>query len=241
MNETLLLTLAMVPGLAIAYYIYQRDRYDPEPRSLVIWCFICGCLSTIPPVLLSLFVDDTRLSGGFWDIAFYCFFVIALSEEGSKFMFTRLVAYPNKAFNEPMDGIVYSVMVAMGFATLENVLYSLEHGYGTTIMRAFTAVPAHASFGVLIGAFMGFAKFSKGSQSTIYMLTGLVLAILFHGAYDLFLLQQSYEGLAILALITLAVGIIVSRRLIAFAVRNSPFNPENEGSIVAENDDNFVP
>jgi RsiW-degrading membrane proteinase PrsW (M82 family) len=52
-------------------------------------------------------------------------------------------------------------MVSMGFACTENILYVLEGGYEVAIMRAFTAVPAHATFGILMGYYMGKAKFSK--------------------------------------------------------------------------------
>ena len=85
--------------------------------------------------------------------------VVGFSEEFSKYIF------PKKEFCEPMDGIVYSVIVSMGFATLENILCVSSGGINTAIVRMFTAVPAHAAYACLIGYFVGVAKFSNNSRS----------------------------------------------------------------------------
>jgi protease PrsW len=113
----------------------------------------------------------------------------------------------------------------LGFATLENVLYVFNadgHGLSTAFGRAFTAIPAHAAFGVLMGAYIGLAKFFP-EKRTIYTLIGVGLAIFFHGAYDFFLMQQVYEGMAIMAIFTLVWGISMSRRLIKVGQELSPF------------------
>ena len=119
------------------------------------------------------------------DVFIKAFFVVGLVEEFSKYVVVRYIAQRNKEFDEPFDGIVYAVMVSMGFATLENILYVYSYGYETGVLRAFTAVPAHATFAVLMGYFMGKAKFSN--RTYVFNLTGLLAATLFHGAYDFFL------------------------------------------------------
>ncbi|MCK6618664.1 MAG: PrsW family glutamic-type intramembrane protease, partial [Cyclobacteriaceae bacterium] len=82
---------------------------------------------------------------------FHAFAVVAFLEELSKFVFIRGILYHNKNFNEPLDGIVYAVMVGMGFATAENMIYVWHGGGGTAIMRMFSAIPAHALFAILMG------------------------------------------------------------------------------------------
>jgi protease PrsW len=130
----------------------------------------------------------------------------------------------------------------LGFATLENVLYVLnagENGFSTALGRAFTAVPAHAAFGVLMGAYVGLAKFVP-EKRMIYSFIGVGLAIFFHGAYDFFLMQQVYEGMGALAIFTLVWGIIMSRKLIRMGQEASPFkNPENTPPVaeITENSD----
>ena len=125
-------------------------------------------------------------------------------------MLIQLCLLVQKAFDEPLDGIIYAVMVSMGFATLENIIYVLSHGFQTAIMRMFLSVPAHACFGVIMGYYVGMAKFSK-SRVRYYKRVGLLLAVLFHGAFDFFLfLQQSQEVLRYVSSGLLVFGALTS-------------------------------
>jgi RsiW-degrading membrane proteinase PrsW (M82 family) len=129
--------------------------------------------------------------------------------------------YPNKNFNEPFDGIVYSLTVSLGFAGLENILYVLDGGVETAVLRMFTAVPAHASFGVLMGYFLGKAKFEH--KKGHYAIYALAVATLFHGAYDYFWFISYVPGIWIGAVISLIIGIVLSRRAIHIHQQASPF------------------
>lgn len=224
-----LLALAVVPGLAISYWIYHQDKYEKESYMMLLSCFAWGCFSTIPAILGQLYFKDTEDVHSLVTTFLFSFFVIALTEELSKFFFLRLYAYPKEAFNEPMDGIVYCMMVGMGFATVENILYTFSEdgGVGTAVGRAFTAIPAHGAFAVMMGAYVGLAKFVPEKRDA-YMLTGVALPVFFHGLYDFFLLQKSYEGLAILSIIALSIAVILSRRLIVFNQDISPFKDKPE-------------
>ncbi len=102
----------------------------------------------------------------------------------------RFVLFNNKNFNEPFDGIVYAVMVSMGFATLENILYVFHSGFTTGVIRMFTAVPAHATFGALMGYFLGKAKFSY-NRKLFFTLMALLTATAFHGSYDYLVPRRS--------------------------------------------------
>jgi RsiW-degrading membrane proteinase PrsW (M82 family) len=101
----------------------------------------------------------------------------------------RYYAYRNQAFNEPFDGIIYSVMISMGFATLENIGYVLNYGFKTGLIRMFISVPSHAAFAVLIGYHVGLAKFDA-HNAIKHIVKGFLLAVFFHGAFDFFLLLQ---------------------------------------------------
>ncbi len=127
-----------------------------------------------------------------WDYAWFAYVVVAFSEEGSKYIMLRLYAFPKKVFSEPFDGIVYAVMVGMGFATLENIEYVRQFGLQTGVERFFLAVPAHAAFAVLMGYYVGLAKFDR-ERSSWLMWKGLLIAVLFHGSFDFFLFLQQNE------------------------------------------------
>ena len=152
------------------------------------------------------------------------FFIVGLTEEFSKYVIVRYYAQPKNAFNEPYDGIVYAVMVSMGFAAVENIFYVIEGGVTTAVLRAFTAVPAHATFGIIMGYYMGKAKFADNRMK--YNLLGLLLAIVFHGTYDFFLFINFIPGISIGAFVSLIIGIILARKAIKLHQENSNFKHE---------------
>lgn len=226
-----LLALAIAPGIAIIFFIYYKDKYEKEPFSLLLKCFLLGLLTIFPPILIELagerFSPDSHPSS--FGILIYAFLFVGLSEELSKFLLLRSYPYNTRHFNEPFDGIVYSVVIAMGFATAENIFYVLENGIGIGFLRMFTAVPGHAAFGVLMGYFVGISKFRQYNFGLL--LTGLVTATIAHGFYDYFLFQNDVQGLQILAFVCLALAITLSFRAIRIHRKNSPFNPDNKPNI----------
>ena len=189
-----LLALAVAPGAAITLYIYSRDKYDREPLKPLLISFLLGMVATAPAIIIQtrLKHELNQFFPGFtiWYFFLLSFILVAGSEEGSKYLMLRFYAYRNKAFNEPFDGIIYSVMISMGFATLENIGYVLEFGFRTGILRMFLSVPSHAAFAVLMGYHVGLAKFDK-PRAVQHIIKGLILAIFFHGAFDFFLLLQN--------------------------------------------------
>jgi RsiW-degrading membrane proteinase PrsW (M82 family) len=189
-----LLALAVAPGIAIILYVYSKDKYDREPLKNLVICFLLGMAAIIPAYFIQTWLQP-RLDNAFPGHtvsynAILAFFLVATSEEISKYIMLRYYAYPHKAFDEPFDGIIYSVMIGMGFATLENIYYVLNYGFTTGLVRMFLSVPAHGAFGVLMGYHIGLAKFDP-PRSHMHMLKGLGLAIFFHGAFDFFLFLQN--------------------------------------------------
>jgi RsiW-degrading membrane proteinase PrsW (M82 family)/ribosomal protein S18 acetylase RimI-like enzyme len=187
------IALAIAPGLAICIFIFSRDAYNREPRLNLIMSFFYGALAILPAIFIEAGLDG-QIENSPVGIAAKSFFLIALTEECCKFLALRYYSYRQKSFDEPFDGIVYSVMVSMGFATVENLLYvwnSAQAGQGLQVafIRMFLSVPAHATFGVLMGYHVGRAKFEPSKEKRL-MLLGLFWAILFHGSFDTLLFWQ---------------------------------------------------
>ena len=199
----------------IAYYIYQKDKYDKEPKRLIIKSFLFGCLGIIPAILLENIYNQSLFSNLF----LYVFFGIALIEEGVKYFFLRKYIYTKEEFNEPMDGIVYAVMISLGFATVENIGYVLNNEgkeISVALIRMFTAIPLHAVCGVILGYFVGLAKFSDNKRSLLYK--GLFLATLVHALYNYFIfLGQGF----ILSIIALVVAVYYSNKAIKIHQKES--------------------
>jgi RsiW-degrading membrane proteinase PrsW (M82 family) len=220
------IALAIAPGLAICLFIFYKDIYNREPKVNLFVSFFLGCVAIFPAVLFEgrfSYISNGTVTG----VALFSYAVVAFSEEFSKFLGLRLYSYNMKSFDEPLDGIVYSIMVGMGFATLENLLYVLKYaelgqGLEVGIRRMFLSVPAHATFAVVMGYFVGKAKFNS-KNSFLLMLAGLFGAIFFHGTFDFFLFvnettvwgRQTGEGLlAGGALVSFIVALVLSRKLI---------------------------
>lgn len=196
-----------------------------KPVHLLLLSFVYGGLSTIVtflisyPIQLFFLTKESDVIDQFYD----AFFKVALIEEFSKFAFVRFVLYPNKNFNEPFDGIVYAVTVGMGFATVENMIYVFQQGFLTGLLRLFTAVPAHATFAVIMGYFLGKAKFTANRQ-LYFSILALLTATFFHGSYDYFWFISYVPGIWIGAIVSLAVGFVLSRRAISIHQQASPFS-----------------
>jgi len=209
--------MAVAPALLLLRYYYRQDKQRPEPKGLVFKIFLLGILSTVPAILLELFLDSFRrfLSPSTVLYAlFKAFVVAALCEEGIKLLVVRRFAYRNAAFDEVMDGVVYMVVASLGFACMENILYVMGGGVGGAVVRAFTAVPLHALASGTMGYFVGEARFasSRGEERAL-TLRGLFWAVLIHGLYDFLLFTiPSLGPLPTLGLIPLMVGSFLALR-----------------------------
>jgi len=191
--------LAVLPTIVIIGYILWFDRYNKEPIGLLIMLFLFGCLSVIPALILENFVPDISSVYTYFGLFIYCLLGIALIEEGVKFFTTKVIAYRNKAFDEIYDGIIYCVMVSLGFATIENIMYVQAYGASVALLRAITAVPAHTIFAVTMGYYLGLSK-AFPSKRSLYQLLSLAMPILLHGIYD-FIIYVSYDWLMLIFIV----------------------------------------
>jgi RsiW-degrading membrane proteinase PrsW (M82 family)/ribosomal protein S27AE len=218
------LVLAVAPGLFLLWFFYTRDRYEREPKRLVAKTFVYGLLSPVLAFPLELLGESIIPQSDYLPILFlHVLLVVGLTEEGVKLLCVRLAAYRKSAFNEVMDGIVYTAAAALGFATLENVLYALTRGLGTTLIRAVTSVPGHALLGGIMGYYIGAAKFTPSKEIHL-TLGGLLIAMILHSVYDfvIFAFPAPWNlSLMILALISM---VVVLRQLINKAELQSPFS-----------------
>ena len=133
---------------------------------------------------------------------------------GDEIFLLKKYLFDKPEFNEPFDGIVYAVMISLGFATVENLLYVLynhDQQISVAALRMISAIPLHASCGVIMGYYVGLAKFS--SSPRILLFKGVFFATLLHAIYNYFLISGNgaYFILSVLALI---LGIYLSNKAI---------------------------
>jgi len=191
-------SLAVIPALFLVRYFYRQDNLKPEPKGLVTKIFFLGLLSTIPIVVLELTVAMFKDAFSFHPLsayAFRAFLVAALCEESMKFFVVKRFAYNKVAFDEVMDGIVYTVVASLGFACMENIIYVMQGGIAIAAARAFTAIPLHALASGIMGYYIGQAKFAgnKSAERSLF-LKGLISAIMIHGLYNFVLFATPQFG-----------------------------------------------
>ncbi|WP_027417464.1 glutamic-type intramembrane protease PrsW [Aneurinibacillus terranovensis] len=172
---------ALAPGIAILSYFYLKDKYEIEPLHLVMKCFLYGILIVLPVMVVQYgFQEEVH-----FDKFLESFVLSGLLEELFKWLMIYYTVYRRVEFDEPYDGIVYSAAGSLGFATIENFFYLLQHGLSAAFYRALLPVSSHGLFGVLMGYYMGKAKFSSASSNRfLYLALSLCIPVLLHGMYD---------------------------------------------------------
>tara|TARA_B110000003_G_scaffold12003_1_gene12068 strand:- start:3 stop:653 length:651 start_codon:yes stop_codon:yes gene_type:complete len=187
MNLTLLITVG-VPIFIIFAIIYS-DKFR-EPTDLVIKTFFAGVIICFPAAELNYLLIPT------YEYSYRAGF----TEETLKFLVLYFYIRPKSAFNEPMDAIVYGVIVSLGFATFENISYVYSgnfevDSFSLAIVRAVSAIPMHATCGIIMGYFFGLYAFTQSRQ---FLIKSLVFPIGIHATYN-FLTEYDFFFLYFLA------------------------------------------
>ena len=180
------LPAAVIPALILVVYFVRSDKY-PEPFSMLLKTFLYGVFIVIPVLIMGgvfeflgelLNVKEDVLSSALFD----AFPLAAIPEELFKFWVLSAICAKSSEFDEPMDGIVYGAVASLGFATLENIMYVSGGGLGVALVRAFTAVPAHAAFGAIMGYYFSKVYFQGGRVSLTSR--AYFVPMMLHGLYD---------------------------------------------------------
>ena len=212
MQIFLILISALAPVAVLLFYIFRKDKVQPEPTKWLLKAFGFGVLSvfflfvfSVPAtLLLGMEIDAstyTSVSKAFAD----AFALAAIPEELSKFIMLWLLLRKNPHFDEKFDGIVYAVCIGMGFAGIENVMYlagGIEDGswIGIGISRALFSIPGHFFFAVLMGYYYSLYHFGIDRSPKAKAMI-LVAPILAHGLFDGILFCMNVdEGLALICL-----------------------------------------
>jgi RsiW-degrading membrane proteinase PrsW (M82 family) len=233
------LVAAAAPSLFLLAFFYLKDSYEREPLLHLLTAFALGIYAMIAArgmaTTAESWVDpDWLLLGGEPARLFDAFVLSGFIEEFAKWVVLMAAVYHWDEFDEPLDGVVYGAAVALGFATLENVLFVARLGLGVAWQRALFAVPAHALFGATMGYYAGRAKFAGGQGASATALwrarvLGLAAPVGFHGLYDYAL----HHGLGtriwvLISLLSVALWVFVLRR-VQRAQRLSPFRNDPPG------------
>ena len=193
MNINLFMT-AITPGIALGLFFYFFDRHDREPIRILLKVFVLGILSVIPTIFVENILSFFNIFPGIIGIGYTAFIVAGVTEEYMKRQVVLKNVYYNPVFDEKLDGIVYCVISALGFATIENVMYVVfrfSDVESIGFYRAIISVPAHMLFAVTMGYYLSLAKFAATmEESQFYFKKSLTVPVVLHGIFDFILMSQ---------------------------------------------------
>jgi len=194
MELVLMILQAIAPVVALVLFLLFTDRYDKEPKRLLLLVFVLGMVVTLPTLVAENIGQRLNIYRGIKGHLFEAFIVIGLSEEFFKRLVVLKTVYYHPAFNERLDGIIYCGIAALGFATLENFMYILSYSATAPdiwISRALLSVPTHMLLGITMGYYLSLAKFcSYPGMCQRYYRRSLFVPALLHGAFDFILMTE---------------------------------------------------
>jgi len=211
------LSILIPPLIALGLYLYLRTGKFDFSVKLLASSYLWGMASIVLVILIQFLAahfDLDNLHNLRW-LLFYSLVIVGFFSELSKFFFLKVICYPQKDFRTPLDGIVFSIMIALGFATVNNILILVNIPHlEVSGVNAWTSGPANIIFGGLMGFFLGLGKL-RGMR-WVDSMTGLAAAVFFHALYAFTLLTKDYKLLAAFFIgsgIILVSLIIASRRI----------------------------
>lgn len=237
-TNPILIAAAVIPAVFLLVHVYRADKLEKEPAPLLISLVLYGIAATFIALvleragsfLLGLWFEEGSVTYN----AIMYFGIVAFSEEGAKYFLLRRRTWHSAAFNCQFDGVVYAVFVALGFALWENISYVLMYGLSTALVRAVTAVPGHACFGVFMGVYYGRAKrydndgdFVKAKRCRTM---AVLMPALLHGAYD-FIATMEDPNCEWMFLVFVLALFAVSLKLVRVGSRSDRYIDGGEGPL----------
>lgn len=185
---------------------YLRKDVHPESNWMILKVFFWGMLITLPVALLELGIGGTLKElvwrgpqiNKFLEILAYELLGIALIEETLKYLVVKWKVLNHPEFDEPVDVMLYMIIVALGFAALENILFILPSILSYKFLEAASisgfrfilAILLHTLCSGTLGYFLAISLLETKKRAKLITI-GLGLAIFLHGLYNFFIINIS--------------------------------------------------
>ena len=211
-----LLILNWLAGAVGWFWLIRRyDRIDPEPYRAMLSVGILGGLVSglVALEIMALFESTVLGMTEGWMTAVENqtvttgeLIILALEtgliEEFSKALATIYFAKRLGEVDEPIDAVLYAMLVGLGFAVIENLQYAIEYGNGTLLWRNIFCIPGHVGYALLWGCGLAQARFAKpGTPVLAVIAPTLLIAALLHAGYDYVALTASSGTITLYAII----------------------------------------
>ena len=215
-TTVILVLLGTIPGVAWLAFYLREDARHPEPKKLIFYTFLAGALVTVFVLQAQIIVNDWVISKGFSTYSPLSFFFLGAVEEFFKFLAVYLVVSRRKDFDEPIDAMVYMIVAALGFATVENVA-SIFQADGlslsspgpleTTALRFVGATLLHSLTSALVGYYWGKSLAGRGGKVALIG-QGLLIATLLHTLFNYLIIKSEPVALPLIFLMFMALFVL---------------------------------
>lgn len=215
MNFLLLFTLALAPSIIWLVFFLRKDIH-PESKRMILKIFFYGMLIAVSAAVMEMGIleEFSKLNLSPFSISLLNIFIgVALVEEGLKYLIIKEHVLNNSEFDEPVDIMLYMIIAALGFAALENILIFFKQGrvwqsYEPFLLSGFRFIGAtflHALCSGIVGYFLALS-FSRTKRKHILLFSGLGLAVLLHGFYNIFIMKTGENPELIIIPIMILIG-----------------------------------
>ena len=191
-SSIILAILAGVLPSLIWLWFWLREDCHPEPRWLLISLFFGGLVAVIASIFLEKYIAenvlDTNIRYTIW----------AAIEEITKFIVVAAIALFTVYNDEPIDAMVYCIVVALGFAAIENVLFMLDplskglvaQSLISNDMRFIGATLVHIASSATVGGALGLVFYRGRLAKSLALIAGLVVAVVLHTIFNLSIINS---------------------------------------------------
>ena len=207
MVTLLAVILGLLPGFAWLYFYLGEDPH-PEPKRLVVATFFMGGAFAFFALVVQVLLNKTLGGIGIQQLSVISVIVLALVEEIFKFGAAFLTVHNNPAFDEPIDAMVYMVVAAMGFATVENMgaiqtplggTAVLTSVFSTISLRFIGATLLHALTSAVVGYYWAQRFKEMGTHHVAFV--GIAVATALHAVFNCLILSSADNSSFVYAII----------------------------------------
>lgn len=205
----LFLFLSILPSFAWLFFFLKED-INPEPKKMILCVFIGGIFAAIIAVIIQILFKNFFLSPLINNEQITSFLCFSFIEEIIKFLVAYFLIRKSRFFDEPIDAMIYMIVVALGFALLENMAIILDISLFSEALTVITfrfvgATLLHALSSALVGYYWAKGLISKNKKVFWpYILKGLILATLLHTAFNYFIIISKDAAIYPMILLTVA-------------------------------------
>jgi len=205
-----IIPLFISPLFFVILSMMAKQMIDKKEFRLFTGSYFFGLITVIPMILVLFLVSKYWLTSftSLRRIIFFSFVMVGFMAEFAKFLILRYYYIPKKMITKPFDGILFSLMIAMGYATTVNVYFFFFWDLTLDVSAVNYVIPfANLLIAVLMGFFIGMGKFRTNSLDSF---VGLSAAIFFHGFFIFNLISKDYVLLGLVSFGTLVIAIMLA-------------------------------